>query len=565
MQGENMIDTRQPSQKGSLRYTVAMYLLLPTVFIFASIFLYAFQTLETQYRELRETEIHTLASTYRERIERELRAAALALGSIDLSLKDGAISEAELTDVYKSRQKDMPWLTGIVVATKDGEQLAGHPGDAAPIPSDLSNRPRTPSGLIITQIRTGPDGLASFQIAAPLPSDAHGRLACLSVNAVLFSAILDRERIGRTGEVFLIDTAGTLQTGSVLHGGILDRVDQELSATAPREGTLFKREWKGTRLWSSILPVTGNPDWRLVLQRDEREMLEPLTAQTFRFLLYGLLGLGILCAAALITVKKILIWQASMDAKRDRQAEYRMQVQKLDAISQLGVGIAHEVNNPLAIIGEEAGWMQDVLKRESFKDHPDAGELREALRQIVAQTARSREITHKLLSFGGKTDGTIRDVQLNTLVSDVATLRRREASQKNIEIHESLAPDLPVILSEPALLRQLLINLINNAMDAMPEGGSITIGTEQGDNGGARIQVEDTGFGIPGENMDKIFDPFFTTKAPGKGAGLGLSISHGILQRIGGRIFATSRPGHGSTFTIELPQEARATTSCPTT
>ena len=125
-----------------------------------------------------------------------------------------------------------------------------------------------------------------------------------------------------------------------------------------------------------------------------------------------------------------------------------------------------------------------------------------------------------------------RDVQLNTLVSDVATLRRREASQKNIEIRENLAPGLPIILSEPALLRQLLINLINNAMDAMPEGGSITIGTRQGDNGGVCIQVEDTGFGIPEENMDKIFDPFFTTKAPGKGAGLGLSISHGILVAI---------------------------------
>lgn len=205
--------------------------------------------------------------------------------------------------------------------------------------------------------------------------------------------------------------------------------------------------------------------------------------------------------------------------------------------------------------------MQDVLKRESFKDHPDAGELRDALRQIVTQTARSREITHKLLSFGGKTDGTIRDVQLNILVSDVATLRRREASQKNIDIHERLEPGLPVILSEPALLRQLLINLINNAMDAMPEGGSITISTQRDDGDGVCLQVEDTGFGIPEENMHKIFDPFFTTKAPGKGAGLGLSISHGILQRIGGQVFAASRPGRGATFTVRLPLEARAMSS----
>ena len=519
-----------------------MYLLLPTFFIFSSIFLYTLQTLKAQFYDLHESEILTLANTYRERIERELNAAAQALRTLGPPFEDETISETRLAQIHEAWQKDMPWLKSVAITNGDRPGLDGRPG------------------LVVTQAHSGPDGLPTFQIAAPVLNDPQGRLACLSVNAVLFSSILDRQRIGRTGEVFVLDKTGILQTGSVLHGGILDRVDPGLAAAAAQEGAIFKREWAGTRLWSCILPVTGNPDWRLVVQRDEGEILEPLQAQTIRFLVYGLLGLALLCAAGFLTFKKILAWQEGVDKERARLAEYRLQVQKLDAISQLGVGIAHEVNNPLAIIGEEAGWMQDVLKRESFKDHPDAGELRDALRQIVTQTARSREITHKLLSFGGKTDGTIRDVQVNTLVTDVATLRRREASQKNIEIHENLEADLPVILSEPALLRQLLINLINNAMDAMPEGGSITISTRHDDSGGVLMQVEDSGFGIPEENMPKIFDPFFTTKPPGKGAGLGLSISHGILQRVGGRVFAASRPGRGSTFTIQLPLEARPVT-----
>lgn len=537
--GENMIDTGHPSQRRSLKNTVALYLLLPAFFIFFSIFLYSLQSLKTQFHDLRESEILTLADTYRERIERELSAAAQALRTLGAPFEDETISETRLAQIYQTWQKDMPWLKSIAITNGDKSGL------------------EVRSGLVVTQAHLGPDGLATFQIAAPLPGDSQGRLACLSVNAVLFSAILDRQRIGRTGEVFLLDKAGVLQTGSVLHGGILDRVDPGLAEATAQEEVIFKREWAGTRLWTCILPVAANPDWRLVVQRDERELLEPLSAQTVRFLVYGLLALAIVSAACLLGVKKILAWQEGVDKERARLAEYRLQVQKLDAISQLGVGIAHEVNNPLAIIGEEAGWMQDVLKRDSFKDHPDAGELREALRQIVTQTARSREITHKLLSFGGKTDGTIRDVQINTLVADVAILRRREASQKNIEIRENLEQGLPVILSEPALLRQLLINLVNNAMDAMPEGGSITISTRQGDSGGVLMQVEDSGFGIPEENMNKIFDPFFTTKPPGKGAGLGLSISHGILQRIGGRVFADSRPGHGSTFTVQLPLEAR--------
>jgi two-component system NtrC family sensor kinase len=294
-----------------------------------------------------------------------------------------------------------------------------------------------------------------------------------------------------------------------------------------------------------------------VVQRDGKEIAENLHRSMGRFAVLGLICLALLGAASLRTVRQVLTLQAETDEELGRLRECELQVKKLDSISQLGVGIAHEVNNPLAIIGEEAGWMQDVLKRESFKDHPDAGELREALRQIVVQTARSREITHKLLSFGGKTDGIIRDVDLNTLVTDVIALRGREASQKNIAIQPELAGRLPIILSEPALLRQMLINLINNSQDAMPEGGTITITTAPAEDSGIRLQIRDTGFGIPQENIDKIFDPFFTTKPPGKGAGLGLSITHGILQRIGGRIHVDSAPGQGTTFTIELPLEAR--------
>jgi two-component system, NtrC family, sensor kinase len=189
--------------------------------------------------------------------------------------------------------------------------------------------------------------------------------------------------------------------------------------------------------------MEANPDWRLVVQRDEREILQSRDTQLARFILLGVLCLGALIAIALRTIKKDKKPADQMEEERLHLTDCHIQVQKLDAISQLGVGIAHEVNNPLAIIGEEVGWMQDVLKRESFKDHPDADELRESLRQIVTQTARSREITHKLLSFGGKTDGIIRDVEINTLVTDIVTLRRREASNKISKSARRSRPSCP--------------------------------------------------------------------------------------------------------------------------
>ncbi len=562
-----MFNMRLELQKKRLTSVIYLSLILPLVLIAICIFLYAMHSIDKEYKKIGSSEIHILSKEYKDKADQEIESALLLIDFLSALHKKEESFQEVLLKAYEELSRSREWLEGIVIVSDQGEKIAnaGLPPsqDFESIAATYSAAGQTPPRALISDVQGNPKGIPYFLITTRIQLGSKTHIACLSINAFLFSATLDKARIGRTGEVFLINTSGVLQTRSVMHGSILDSVDKSLAEQTPQAEAVLQREWKGTRLWYIALPLTTNPNWRIVVQRDEREILQSRDALLARFIMLGLFCLVALAAIAVRTIKKTRALQDQGEEERSRLAEYHLQVQKLDAISQLGVGIAHEVNNPLAIIGEEAGWMQDVLKRASFQDHPDAGELREALRQIVAQTARSREITHKLLSFGGKTDGTIRDVQLNTLVSDVATLRRREASQKNIEIRENLAPGLPIILSEPALLRQLLINLINNAMDAMPEGGSITIGTRQGDNGGVCIQVEDTGFGIPEENMDKIFDPFFTTKAPGKGAGLGLSISHGILQRIGGRVFATSRPGHGSTFTVELPVEARPTTSCP--
>ena len=172
------------------------------------------------------------------------------------------------------------------------------------------------------------------------------------------------------------------------------------------------------------------------------------------------------------------------------------------------------------------------------------------------QTARCREVTHKLLIFGGRTEGTVRDVDLSTLIADTLTLRRRDAAQKNVEVEEETAP-MPRIHTEPSLLRQVLLHLMGNALDAMPQGGRLTISSGPTGDGSAFFRIRDTGFGIPEDNLPRIFDPFFTTKDPGKGAGLGLSICHGILQRLGGSIRVDSKAGQGTTVTVVLPREAR--------
>jgi two-component system NtrC family sensor kinase len=230
-----------------------------------------------------------------------------------------------------------------------------------------------------------------------------------------------------------------------------------------------------------------------------------------------------------------------------------IQSQKLAAIGELSSGIAHEINNPLAIIGQETEWIWHLLKKDSLPSPEADQELRGSLQEIVRQVDRCKEITHKLLDFARKKEPLIQKADLNKLIEDMARLVEKEATQNKIRIVRDYQQDLPRVETDPPLLRQVVLNLLNNAAHAVEKDGTITISTQESANNTVELVFRDTGCGISKEHLDKIFDPFFTTKPTGKGTGLGLSISHGIITRLGGRISVVSEVGKGATFTIELP------------
>jgi two-component system NtrC family sensor kinase len=230
-----------------------------------------------------------------------------------------------------------------------------------------------------------------------------------------------------------------------------------------------------------------------------------------------------------------------------------LQTQKLAAIGQLAAGLAHEINNPLAIIRQEAQWMQTLLQTNHFHGLEEAKELQDSLREIIQQVDRTKEITHNLLDFARKREPVIQPVAVNKLIEDMARLVEKEARQKNIRLLRQLAPDLPPIYSDAPQLRQVILNLLNNATYAIRKEGTITVTTRLAGQKALEIVVGDTGPGIAPADLPRIFDPFFTTKPPGQGTGLGLSICHGIVEKLGGRITAASEAGQGATFTISLP------------
>jgi signal transduction histidine kinase/CheY-like chemotaxis protein len=231
----------------------------------------------------------------------------------------------------------------------------------------------------------------------------------------------------------------------------------------------------------------------------------------------------------------------------------RKPVGKLSLLGDLAAGIAHEINNPVAIMLEEAGWIGDLLEEEEFQDSENLEEFKRALAQIKTQGARCKAIIQNLVSFGQKTTLKVGEVRVNDLVAEVVRTYDKRVRAGNVTVETHLAEFLPDCRLSPSEMQQVLTNLINNALDAVdPESGRVTVSTRC-DGRDVVIDIADNGPGIPQAHLDKIFDPFFTTKPVGKGTGLGLSICYGFIERMGGNISVESEAGRGTTFHVRIP------------
>ncbi len=227
--------------------------------------------------------------------------------------------------------------------------------------------------------------------------------------------------------------------------------------------------------------------------------------------------------------------------------------QVFSSVDELSAGIAHEINNPLAIIAQETEWLQHLFESHSIEDLHQNDDCRDCLREISHQVDRCKEIIKKLLSLARQMQPVIQDVDVNSVLKTIISLAQREASEKDIEIQGILDPTLPLMSSDPPLLRQVFLNLLVNATQAIDQGGSIVVRSKRIGTDVVEISVQDNGSGISPEHLDKVFMPFFSTKPEGKGTGLGLAICRGIVERLGGTISVTSDPGSCTTFAVLLP------------
>jgi signal transduction histidine kinase len=257
-----------------------------------------------------------------------------------------------------------------------------------------------------------------------------------------------------------------------------------------------------------------------------------------------------------------ILWEV----EREREAEFREKMEqrmvaaeRLASLGTLAAGVAHEINNPLAIINDSVGWMELLINQEDVAGMAIQGQLQKGLDKIAKSVDRAKKITHQLLGFARKRDPVISEVDLKQLAEDAIQLVEKEAKHKEIEIILESDPSLGEIRSDAYALRQVLLNLLTNAIHATGPQGRIEIGLQK-DGEQVTFAIKDTGPGIPQENLERVFEPFFSTKPTGEGTGLGLFVTRGIIEKLGGTIEAESRMGEGTTFRIRLPRAHRADT-----
>jgi len=244
----------------------------------------------------------------------------------------------------------------------------------------------------------------------------------------------------------------------------------------------------------------------------------------------------------------LIVRQKEMESERQDLQEQMRHADRLATIGQLAAGVAHELNEPLANV---LGFAQLAQKSAGL---PVQG--KEDMEKIVVAALQAREVIGKLLTFARQSPPRKTPTSLNQIVDDALVFLAGRCARQRIEIIKSLTPDLPSVSCDAGQIHQVLVNLLVNAMQAMPKGGRITIHTSTGD-GVVVLGVEDTGVGMSRDVLRRIFLPFFTTKDVNEGTGLGLAVVHGIVSAHDGKIIVQSRKGEGSRFEVSLPLSPR--------
>jgi len=514
-----------------------------------------------RYRALLQEETFTNARWSAENVRQTIEAFLEKLQAAIQVVSD-AYQTHELVDpntfgqVFANLKAEHKGLVDLSLIGPDGVQQA-YAG-----PYDLAGKNYSESQwyiqalarkIYVSEVFMGFRNVPHFVIAVSRRNpDARGYWI---LRASIDTQTLDRFLVSVNSEaiddIFLVNDQGVLQSSSRFYGSVNEKVDLQVKPKKSGITMMFDRK-NGQATIRAIGHVRGTP-WILV--QDQQSYFHKQTWMSFRNQLALFIFICLLLAGA--AANKIANDLAMSIRRSDEAREIMLQetehTNKLASIGRLAAGVAHEINNPLAIINEKAGLMKDLLQRAA--DFPDRDRFLAQLDSLEKAVSRSRVITHRLLGFARRMEVSLELIAISDVIQEVLGFLDKEAAYRNIHIEKYFQANLPSIHSDRGQLQQIFLNIINNAIDAVGEGGNIRITSRKTGQRTIQVDISDNGPGISAENGKHIFDPFFTTKK-GKdkqGTGLGLSITYGLVKKLGGDITVHSEVGTGTTFSLVFP------------
>ena len=395
-------------------------------------------------------------------------------------------------------------------------------------------------------LRHAPHMIIAVRHGSP---DGRSWIVRATLDTSQFIKIISVMNFESSNDAFLVNRQGVLQTDSLYFGNALSSLP--FAMPLPQfDGSVMEIEDKqGGRLLLSYSHIAGS-SFVLMAVKPAYSFLQAWLLVRTDLLLIFLFSVLCIYFVAARSVEQLIERLRKSDREREEALLQMEHSHKLSSIGRLAAGVAHEINNPLAVINEKAGLLNDILELE--EDFPQRGQFETQLNAISAAVTRCRDITHRMLGFARRMDIRIEQLNINEMIRETLTFLETEAQLRHVDVMLELDDNLPGIMCDRGQVQQVFLNVLNNALDAVPEGGWVKIHSALRDPGTMAVSFTDNGCGMSEETRKHIFEPFFTTKSE-HGTGLGLSIIYGIIKRHNGNIEVESQLGKGSTVTIVLP------------
>ena len=445
--------------------------------------------------------------------------------------------------------------TGKQLSHTGSHQMEGLDYDQLPWFREVLNR-----GVYISELVTGAlnEPHIDFAVKRELADGSFFVLHAV-LNPEQLTESIAQIDVGAKGDLFIINREGVLQTSSRYYGPVFNKISMAVPEYAPKARVFESIDDKKNRIVIGYAHIPDTPYILMIIQ-EQSERIQPWYKTTWAFA-------GIL-AASVITILLVTLGVATHlvnqihEADQERvdtlhQVEY---ASKMVSLGRLASGVAHEINNPLAIINEKAGHIRDIFTlTDTYAKDPKLVDLVDS---VISTVQRCAKVTRGLLNFTRHLNLSIQTIDLKEIIDEVKSVLTKETELRSISVGITVSEDIPPFESDRGKLEQVFFNLFNSAIGAMNDGGHLEFTATRKNEDYISVAFTDNGRGIPESDLKRIFEPFYYSKTGHSGTGLGLAVTYALVQEIGGTISVQSRPGQETVFDISIPlKRPRASSS----